>query len=102
MITTNAEGLNISARVPDEYLRILTPEAREFLSKLARNFEIRRRGLLETRIARQREIDHGKLPDFLPETKHIRDAEWTVGPIPKDLTDRRVEITGPADRKMVI
>jgi malate synthase len=99
---TNAEGLNISARVPDEYLRILTPEAREFLSKLARNFETRRQGLLETRIARQREIDHGKLPDFLPETKHIRDAEWTVGPIPQDLTDRRVEITGPADRKMVI
>jgi malate synthase len=99
---TNAEGLTISARVPDEYLRILTPEAQEFLARLSRKFELRRRGVLQTRIARQKEIDHGKLPDFLPETKHIRDSEWTVGPIPKDLVDRRVEITGPVDRKMII
>ena len=81
---------------------ILNPEAREFLIELARTFESRRQHLLEGRRFRQHELDSGKLPDFLPETAAIREAEWTVAPIPKDLLDRRVEITGPVDRKMII
>jgi malate synthase len=81
---------------------ILNPEARSFLTELARNFETRRQHLLERRSFRQRELDTGKLPDFLPETAAIREADWTVAPIPKDLLDRRVEITGPVDRKMII
>ncbi len=82
--------------------QILTPEASRFLTQLARRFESRRRDLLKRRQIRQREIDSGTLPGFLPETAHIREAEWTVAPIPKDLLDRRVEITGPVDRKMII
>ena len=82
--------------------QILTPEATRFPTQLARRFESRRRELLERRQLRQREIDGGTLPGFLPETAHIREAEWTVAPIPKDLLDRRVEITGPVDRKMII
>src|SRR6266704_1396071 len=68
----------------------------------ARRFEPVRRELLERRRARQREIDAGRLPDFLPETRHIRDRDWTVAPIRPDLLDRRVEITGPVERKMMI
>jgi len=86
----------------DVQAQILTPEATRFLTQLARRFESRRRELLERRQIRQREIDGGTLPAFLPETAHIREAEWTVAPIPKDLLDRRVEITGPVDRKMII
>jgi len=81
---------------------ILTPEAVAFLTKLANRFESRRRQLLEARVARQREIDDGWRPDFPAETAEIRQATWTVAPIPADLMDRRVEITGPTSRKMVI
>src|SRR6266704_594200 len=81
---------------------ILTPEARAFLSKLAARFEPRRQELLARRRTVQQDIDNGKLPDFLPETAGIRQSDWTVAPIPKDLRDRRVEITGPVDRKMII
>src|SRR5215831_141538 len=83
-------------------LQILTPEARSFLTKLSREFEVRRRELLARRRIRQERIDAGEMPDFLPETAHIREAEWAVAPIPPDLLDRRVEITGPVDRKMII
>jgi malate synthase len=82
--------------------QILTPEGRRFLTRLAREFEPRRRGLLERRQTRQKEIDVGVLPAFLPETAHVRETEWTVAPIPHDLLDRRVEITGPVERKMII
>jgi malate synthase len=82
--------------------QILNSEARSFLTDLARNFEQRRQELLARRRVRQQEIDAGKLPDFLLETAAIREADWTVAPIPKDLLDRRVEITGPVDRKMII
>ena len=82
--------------------QILTPEASAFLSRLARKFEPRRQELLAARGVRQQRIDAGNLPDFLPETAHIREKEWTVAPIPNDLLDRRVEITGPVDRKMII
>ena len=86
----------------DIQTQILTPEATRFLTQLARRFESRRRELLERRLIRQREIDGGTLPRFLAETAPIREAEWKVAPIPKDLLDRRVEITGPVDRKMII
>ena len=82
--------------------QILTPEAQTFLTKLARTFESRRQELLAHRRVRQQQIDAGQLPDFLPETASIREQEWTVAPIPHDLLDRRVEITGPVDRKMII
>jgi malate synthase len=84
------------------YDEIFTPEAVEFVAALAREFTPRRNQLLERRHERQREIDAGKLPDFLPETASIRSGEWRVAPVPGDLQDRRVEITGPTDRKMVI
>ena len=97
-----AEGIELRGRVTAEYAEILTPEALRFLAKMARQFEATRRELLERRVARYEEIKAGKLPDFLPETRHIRAGDWTVAPIPDDLQDRRVEITGPVDRKMVI
>src|SRR6266513_3153757 len=81
---------------------ILAPAALGFVAKLHRAFESRRQDLLARRAARQREFDAGKFPDFIPETAPLRAKEWAIGPQPKDLLDRRVEITGPTDRKMVI
>lgn len=96
-------GVQVTGALPEPFAEILTPEALHFVAKLSRAFEARRVELLERRAARQKELDAGTLPDFLPETAHIRNSEWTVAPIPADLQDRRVEITGPAgDRKMVI
>lgn len=82
--------------------QVLTPEACCFVTKLSREFEWRRRELLQRRHTRQAVIDAGKMPEFLPETTDIRESDWTVAPIPHDLLDRRVEITGPVDRKMII
>ena len=95
-------NLEVTGPVSDAYREILSAEALEFLAHLAKQFEARRVQLLERRQARQAELDRGKLPDFLPETAGIRQSDWTVAPIPKDLEDRRVEITGPVDRKMII
>ncbi len=81
---------------------ILTTEAGEFITALSREFESRRQELLARRVERQKAIDAGDLPHFLPETASIRESEWTVAPIPADLRDRRTEITGPVDRKMII
>jgi malate synthase len=81
---------------------LLTPNATAFLLALADKFESRRQELLARRRIVQQEIDAGKMPDFLPETAAIRESDWRVAPIPKDLLDRRVEITGPVDRKMII
>ncbi len=81
---------------------ILTAQAMQFLGDLSRTFDARRCELLERRRARQRQLDQGVLPDFPTDTAEIRNANWTVAPIPPDLSDRRVEITGPVDRKMVI
>jgi malate synthase len=81
---------------------ILSPNARSFLTQLARRFESRRQQLMARRRERQQQIDAGIFPDFLPETAEIRAAEWKVAPIPPDLLDRRVEITGPVERKMII
>jgi malate synthase len=81
---------------------ILTPEALAFVELLQRELGPRRRELLERRVGRQRELDAGVRPDFLPDTKGVRESDWQVAPPPADLRDRRVEITGPVDRKMVI
>jgi malate synthase len=81
---------------------IWTTEAREFISELAEHFAARRDELMKKRLVRQIEFDHGVMPDFLAETANIRSAGWKAAPIPADLQDRRVEITGPVDRKMVI
>jgi malate synthase len=97
------EGMTITGAVTPAFAAILTPEALQFLAALSREFEPTRQALLRRRAARQAELDAGQLPDFLPETVHIRQGAWVVAPIPTDLKDRRVEITGPAsDRKMVI
>jgi len=81
---------------------ILTDEALAFLAGLQREFGGRRDQLLGTRAERQTLLDEGERPDFLEATRHVRDADWRVAPPPPDLRDRRVEITGPTDRKMVI
>jgi malate synthase len=81
---------------------ILSRNALSFVADLHRRFDATRKRLLARRSERQRRFDIGELPDFLAETKPIRDGNWKVAPIPKDLQDRRVEITGPVDRKMVI
>ena len=96
------EGVAISGPITREFAPILSPEALTFVAKLHRKFEPRRQELLAARAQRQMEFDKGVLPDFLAATRKIRDAEWTVAPQPKDMLDRRVEITGPTDRKMVI
>ena len=95
-------GLAITGNITSEFAAILTPEALTFFVKLARKFEPTRQALLAARDVRQKEFDAGNLPDFLAGTKHIRDGSWVVASVPKDIQDRRVEITGPTDRKMVI
>jgi malate synthase len=95
-------NLEIHAPRLPEYDRVLTPAALAFVAALCGRFEPRRQELLALRAARQKEFDAGKLPDFLPGTREIRDSEWKIAAQPRDLLDRRVEITGPTDRKMVI
>src|SRR5437868_13250244 len=82
--------------------QVLTPEAVNFVTTLQREFNARREALLAKREERKQRLDAGELPDFLPETREIRESDWSVAPIPDDLRDRRVEITGPVDRKMII
>lgn len=94
--------LQITGKLHPGFEEILTPDALAFVEKLERAFGGRRQELLQKRETRQAEIDAGNMPDFLPETASIRRSDWTVAPIPHDLQDRRVEITGPVDRKMVI
>ncbi|WP_429645858.1 malate synthase A [Aeribacillus composti] len=84
------------------YREILTNEALQFVEKLEQTFGSRRIELLELRKERERRINEGEKPSFLKETEHIRKGDWTIPPVPKDLQDRRVEITGPVDRKMII
>jgi len=96
-------GVEIIGTVTDEFAEILTPEALAFVAKLAKEFSQTRKRLLQKRVERQQEIDAGKKLDFLKVTEHIRQYDWKVEPVPQDLQDRRVEITGPAsDPKMVI
>src|SRR5436309_3667325 len=100
--TRSGSGLAVHARLESGFAEILTAEAQRFLTTLARACEGRRQELLARRVERQRRLDAGERPDFLPETRSVREAAWTVAPIAPDLTDRRVEITGPVDRKMII
>jgi malate synthase len=95
-------GVVIKARPVPRAGEILTPAALAFLAELHRKFDATRRTLLAARAERQKRFDDGELPDFLPATKDIRDSDWQVAPIPPDLLNRRVEITGPVDRKMIV
>ncbi len=95
-------GVKINAKPGGRQAEILTAEALAFVAGLHRRFNRRRLELLVRRMGRQEDFDAGKLPDFLADTKAIRERDWTVAPIPADLLDRRVEITGPVDRKMIV
>lgn len=96
------DGLEIKGAYKPGYERVLTQAALSLVVELHRSFNARRLALLAARQDRQARIDLGELPDFLPETRHIREGDWAVAPIPAALQDRRVEITGPVDRKMMI
>ena len=101
-MTTELNGITINAQVNNEFTEILTEDALAFVANLHRRFNEIRNQLLVIRELRQAEFDAGKLPNFLPETKSIRENAWKVAEVPTDLLDRRTEITGPVDRKMVI
>ncbi|MBT8203675.1 MAG: malate synthase A [Acidimicrobiia bacterium] len=94
--------IELAASTSTRHEEILTPEAVEFVAGLHRTFNETRRELLAARAERQLRLDAGELPDFLPETSGVRAGSWHVDPVPSDLQDRRVEITGPVDRKMII
>ncbi|MDA0638431.1 malate synthase A [Nonomuraea sp. MCN248] len=94
--------MEITGPMLDRFDEVLTPEALAFVTTLQREFNGRRLELLEAREARQRELSAGGTLDFLPETKAVREGDWTVAPPAPGLEDRRVEITGPVDRKMTI
>lgn len=100
--TMPATPATISVPLTGRMAEILTPEALSFLGELHRRFEPQRQVRLAARRIRQAQFDQGVLPDFLPDTAYIRQGNWRVAPIPADLQDRRVEITGPVDRKMII
>ncbi len=99
---TQTAPVVISGEVDARAAAILSPDALAFLAELHRRFDPRRRELLSARAARQVRFDSGERPDFLIETKAIREGDWKIAPLPDDLKDRRVEITGPVDRKMII
>jgi malate synthase len=96
------DSLHITGKITPEFATILTQDALEFIAGLVKTFGPRRDALLARRVERQKQLDAGIMPDFLPETAKIRESDWQVAPTPADLQDRRVEITGPVDRKMVI
>ncbi len=96
------KGIEVIGALTPAYRKVLTPEALKFVAKLVRKHGPRREQLMALRVERQARIDAGKLPNFLPETKKIRSGKWRIKGIPADLQDRRVEITGPVDRKMII
>jgi malate synthase len=101
-ITGTNSAAEVRAPIEGRAAEVLTPEALAFVASLQREFGAERTRLLEARVARQAELDAGALPDFLPDTQDVRESDWRVAPAPADLQDRRVEITGPVDRKMVI
>lgn len=97
------KDVNILGRLDDQRRRVLSKEAIIFLAVLHRTFNATRKSLLERRQVRQQELDNGHQLDFLPETKHIRDNKtWRAAPPAPGMADRRLEITGPVDRKMVV
>jgi malate synthase len=101
-VSAPSPGIEIHAQRKPGDERILTPDALAFVASLERRFGTERRRLLQLRLDTQAKLDGGWRPDFPPETRAVRERDWTVAPLPKDLLDRRVEITGPTDRKMVI
>ena len=101
-MTSTPDGVRVTGPITQEFAAILTPEALSFVADLDRRFRERRHDLLARRVERQKDFDAGRLPDFLPETREIRKGDWRIATIPDDLRDRRVEITGPVERKMVI
>jgi len=102
MQTVRPHSAELTGEVREAHREILSSEALDFLANLHRRFDARRRALLLARTERQTRFDAGELPDFLPETASLRTSDWHVAPIPAALVDRRVEITGPVDRKMII
>ncbi len=102
MDTRTPPAIEVLGSVEGRAKEVLDGDALAFVADLHRRFDGRRRELLAARMARQAQFDAGEKPDFLAETQAVRDAEWAVAPIPADLCDRRVEITGPTDRKMII
>jgi malate synthase len=102
-VAASVPGIEIRAAAASPRAdEILSPPALAFLADLNRRYDARRRELLARRAERQKRFDAGELPDFLIETRAIREGDWKVAPIPADLLDRRVEITGPVDRKMIV
>jgi len=101
-VALDLPGVQVLAPVSERFAEILTPEAVAFVVDLQRTFNVRRKDLLSARHERQKHIDAGEKPAFLDETRTIREAAWAVAPLPADILDRRVEITGPVDRKMII
>jgi malate synthase len=95
-------GAEIAGATAPRQDEVLTDEAIEFVVELERRFGPRRRELLQARAERQQRLDTGELPDFLPDTREVREGDWAIEPVPDGLLDRRVEITGPTDRKMVV
>jgi malate synthase len=95
-------GVEINGAIKPGFEKVLTKEAVAFVADLQRKFNGRREELLAARLERQKRLDAGEKPDFLAATATIRESDWTVAPLPKDILDRRVEITGPVDRKMII
>jgi len=101
-VSTTSTRLEISGAITPEFSKILTPEALQFVAMLHRKYNATRLKLLQRRREVQARIDAGHLPAFLEETRQIRESDWAVRPVPADLQDRRVEITGPVERKMII
>ncbi len=99
---TTTDELAFTRPYGEQEKQILTAEAVEFLTELVTHFTPQRNKLLAARIQQQQDIDNGTLPDFISETASIRESGWKIRGIPADLQDRRVEITGPVERKMVI
>ncbi|WP_153100109.1 malate synthase A [Paraburkholderia hayleyella] len=102
MTSTLPQGMEITGEIKPGFEAILTPEALAFVARLHRTFEPRRQALLTARAERTKRLDAGERPDFLPQTQAIRAGDWSIAPLPADLRCRRVEITGPVERKMII
>ena len=100
--SSKLDGVELRAAAGPRFDEILTPDALAFLAQLHRRFDARRLEALARRAERQKEFDAGVRPDFLAQTRSVREGDWKVAPIPADLLDRRVEITGPVDRKMIV
>ncbi|HEU4449453.1 MAG TPA: malate synthase A [Gaiellaceae bacterium] len=100
--TEAVDGVQLVAPLEGRDEEILSPDALAFVADLHRRFDGARLDLLARRVERHARIDAGELPDFLPETREVREGDWRIALVPPDLEDRRVEITGPVDRKMVI